>query len=65
MSRKVGAGLTGLLTDVQELVGRLLLENRALKAENVKLSRELDRVSRGWEQIRKLARTAPRKPRGR
>lgn len=42
------------------MVGQLLRENRTLKAENVKLSRELDRVSKGWEEIRKLVRAAPR-----
>lgn len=49
-----------LLADTQALVTRLLVENRALKARNQKLSLDLDRVSKGWEQIKKLARSAPR-----
>jgi hypothetical protein len=57
-------GLPGLLSETQELVGRLLKENRALKSRNQRLLKELDRVSAGWDQIRKLARSAPRKPRG-
>jgi hypothetical protein len=49
-----------LLAETQDLVSRLLRENRALKAHNTKLSVELERVSKGWEQIKALARKAPR-----
>ena len=42
---------------------RLLRENRVLRTQNKRLSGELDRVSKGWEQIKALARQAPRKPR--
>ena len=42
------------------MVTRLLRENRTLKAENERLSRELESASRGWEEIRRLARSAPR-----
>jgi len=52
-----------LLTDTQQLVARLLRENRALKTRNQRLDSELERVSKGWEQIKELARKAPRKAR--
>jgi regulator of replication initiation timing len=52
-----------LLADTQQLVARLLRENRALKLRNGKLTAELERVSKGWEQIKALARQAPRKSR--
>jgi len=56
-------GLDDLVSETGELVGKLLRENRALKARNLKLSRELERVSAGWEAIKKLARSAPRRAR--
>lgn len=49
-----------LLAQTQALVTRLVRENRDLKARNLKLSAELERLSKGWEQIRKLAGQAPR-----
>lgn len=52
-----------LLADTQQLVARLLRENRALKTRNQRLTTELDRVSRGWDKIKELARQAPRKTR--
>jgi cell division protein FtsB len=52
-----------LLADTQQLVARLLRENRALKTRNQRLDSELERVSKGWEQIKELARKAPRKAR--
>ena len=52
-----------LLADTQQLVARLLRENRALKVRNGKLTSELERVSKGWDQIKALARQAPRKSR--
>jgi hypothetical protein len=55
--------LDELLADTQRLVTRLLRENQVLKTQNKRLRGELDRVSRGWEQIKTLARQAPRKPR--
>ncbi|MGH7902870.1 MAG: hypothetical protein ACREPA_01925 [Candidatus Dormibacteraceae bacterium] len=60
---KASAGLAGLVEDTQKLVTLLVRENRALRARNQRLSRELDRVSAGWDEIRRLARSAPRKPR--
>jgi cell division protein FtsB len=57
-------GLDRLLTETRDLVAKLVRENRALKARNARLSRELDRVSAGWEELRKLARSAPRRRRG-
>ena len=49
-----------LLADTQQLVARLLRENRALKLRNGKLTSELERVSKGWEQIKALARRLPK-----
>ena len=55
--------LDALLADTQQLVARLLEENRSLKTQNQRLGSELERVSKGWEQIKELARKAPRKAR--
>jgi hypothetical protein len=65
MPRKATAKspLDALLADTQSLVARLLRENQLLKTQNKRLSGELDRVSKGWDQIKALARQAPRKPR--
>ncbi|GAC1654618.1 MAG: hypothetical protein NVS9B1_06040 [Candidatus Dormibacteraceae bacterium] len=49
-----------ILKETQELVSRLVRENRTLKARTLKLGAELDRVTRGWEAIKRLAREAPR-----
>ncbi|HEY8761699.1 MAG TPA: hypothetical protein VIP52_12410 [Candidatus Dormibacteraeota bacterium] len=58
MPRKATAKspLDTLLADTQSLVARLLRENQLLKTQNKRLSGELDRVSKGWEQIKALAR---------
>lgn len=53
-------GLSRLLSDTQDMVARLLLENRLLKAQNKRLAEELERISRGWDEVRRLARSAPR-----
>lgn len=53
-------GLSRLLTDTQDMVARLLQENRLLKAQNKRLADELERISKGWEEVRRLARSAPR-----
>jgi hypothetical protein len=65
MPRKTTAKspLDELLADTQRLVTRLLRENQVLQTENKRLAGELDRVSKGWEQIKALARQAPRKTR--
>ena len=47
------------------MVGQLVRENRALKLRNRQLSDEIERVSAGWEEIKRLARTAPRRRRTR
>jgi len=57
--------LDALAVEISELVSRLVRENRVLKAENQRLEREVERLSSGWEEIRKLARLAPRKRRPR
>lgn len=49
-----------LMADTQELVGRLIAENRALRAQNARLLLMVDRLSQGWEDLRRLARSAPR-----
>lgn len=65
MARKTTAKspLDALLADTQQLVARLLKENRSLKTQNLRLGKELERVSKGWDQIKDLARQAPRKAR--
>ncbi len=55
--------LAQLLSETQRLVDQLVRENRSLKVSNERLNRELERVSSGWDQIKKLARQAPRQPR--
>ena len=45
------------------MVNQLLRENHALKAHNQKLIKELDRLSAGWEAVKKLARSAPKRSR--
>lgn len=50
-----------MVSETSEMVGQLLRENRTLKAENLRLTLELERVTRGWEEVRKLARSAPRR----
>jgi cell division protein FtsB len=57
--------LEALAIETSELVSRLLRENRMLRAENERLQREVERLSSGWDEIRKLARLAPRKRRAR
>lgn len=52
-----------LLLETDELVARLVAENRALRSENARLAKEVERLSAGWDQIRRLARIAPRQPR--
>jgi cell division septum initiation protein DivIVA len=58
--RKPTNGVAKLLADTQESIGKLLKENRALRQQNARLLKELDRVNEGWEEIKKLARSAPR-----
>lgn len=58
--------LSKLLRETQDMVGRLVQENRSLRAQNVKLARQADQLAAAWDQIKKLARSAPRvKGRGR
>ena len=60
-----GATLEKLATETSELVGKLLRENRALRAENEALRRDVERLSAGWEEIKRLAKLAPRRKRAR
>jgi hypothetical protein len=57
-------GLAELIGETQRIVAELVRENRALKARNQRLVEELERVTAGWGEIKKLARKAPRIPRG-
>ena len=58
-------GLDKLVSETQELVSKLVMENKALKTRNQRLMKELDRVSKGWDEIKKIARSAPRARRSR
>jgi hypothetical protein len=62
--RSAASSLEELASETSELVSRLLREHRVLKAENELLRREVERLSAGWEEVRKLARVAPRRRRG-
>jgi len=59
------SSLEQLARETSELVARLLREHRVLRAENEALKREVERLSSGWEEVRKLARLAPRRRRTR
>jgi cell division protein FtsB len=63
--RETMGALEQLASETSDLVGRLLREHRVLRAENEALKREVERLSSGWEEIKKLARLAPRKRRPR
>ncbi|HEY8643969.1 MAG TPA: hypothetical protein VIO84_14540 [Candidatus Dormibacteraeota bacterium] len=52
--------LSRLLQETQEMVGRLVQENRTLRAQNQRLSRQAEKLADGWDQIKKLARSAPK-----
>ncbi len=56
-------GVAKLLAETQELVGRLVAENRTLRTRNARLEKEVARLSEGWEQIKRLVKRAPRKRR--
>lgn len=52
-----------MVDETVALVERLLRENRALKAQNERLSKEVERLSKGWDDIRRVAGAAPRRRR--
>jgi cell division protein FtsB len=52
-----------LMAGTEELVSELLKQVKALRSENAKLSKEVERLSAGWDQIRMLAKSAPRRSR--
>jgi cell division septum initiation protein DivIVA len=54
-----------LLADTSDAVGRLIRDNRDLRLENERLQREVARLSQGWADIKRLARSAPRVRRSR
>jgi cell division protein FtsB len=64
-ARNPDGNLEQLASETSDLVGRLLREHRVLRAENEALKREVERLSSGWEELRKLARLAPRRRRPR
>ena len=45
------------------MVGRLVAENRALRARNARLEKEVARLSEGWDQLKRLVKGAPRRRR--
>ena len=49
-----------LLAETSDAVGRLIRENRTLRLENVRLQREVARLTEGWAEIKRLARAAQR-----
>lgn len=55
--------LDQLVTQTSEMIGKLLREHRALQAQNERLTKEVQRLSQGWEDIRRLARVSPRRRR--
>lgn len=63
--RPAASSLEALASETSELVGRLLRDNRLLRAENDALKREVQRLSSGWEEVQRLARLAPPKRRSR
>jgi cell division protein FtsB len=64
--RSSNDSLSRLMRETQDMVGKLVRENRLLRAQNLRLSRQADQLADGWDQIKKLARSAPRaKGRGR
>jgi len=60
-----GGTLEKLASETSDLVGKLLSQNRALRAENEALKRDVERLSAGWEDIKRLAKLAPRRRRAR
>ena len=52
--------LQRLVTETDDLVARLIGENRALRAQNVRLTRQVEQLSQGWDTLRRLVRVAPR-----
>jgi len=63
--RAAPSSLEQLATETSDLVSRLVRENRVLRAENEALKREVERLSSAWDEIRRLARLAPRRRRAR
>jgi hypothetical protein len=49
-----------LVEDTSVAVTSLIRQNRELRSQNLKLQREVERLSAGWDEIRRLARLAPR-----
>ena len=60
-----GGTLEKLARETSELVSKLLSQNRALRAENEALKRDVERMSAGWEEIKRVAKLAPRRKKAR
>jgi len=60
-----GGTLESLASETSDLVSELLSQNRALRAENEALKRDVERLSAGWEEIKRLAKLAPRRKQAR
>ncbi|MDQ6772915.1 MAG: hypothetical protein M3024_08000 [Candidatus Dormibacteraeota bacterium] len=58
---RANGSLDRAVAETATLIDRLLRERKELAAENLRLRREVDRLSTGWEQVRRLARSAPRR----
>lgn len=64
--RQASAGtLETLASQTSDLVSELLVQNRALRAENEALKRDVERLSAGWDEIKRLAKLAPRRKQAR
>ena len=63
--RAPGGTLERLASETADMVGKLVSQNRALRAENEALKRDVERLSAGWEDIKRLAKLAPRRKRAR
>jgi len=60
-----GGTLEKLARETSDLVSKLLIQNRALRAENEALKRDVERLSAGWEEIKRVAKLAPRRKKAR
>ncbi|HVB76634.1 MAG TPA: hypothetical protein VNI34_02310 [Candidatus Nitrosotalea sp.] len=58
-------GVAALVRQAKDLVARLIKENHDLRSENARLKRELESLTRSWDEVRRLTRAAARAPRRR
>lgn len=55
--------LAHMVDEMAALVDRLLQEHRSLKAQNERLKKDVERLSKGWDDVRRLAGSVPRRRR--